>query len=93
MMQPEIRDQILRRIDAYDGSIKSLGRVIDELDAIWNAEDWQPSAEQYFYRCWLTTEEIYAVALNSGTTELSPRDQSNILLALAEIRPIIQKGP
>lgn len=92
-MQPEVRDQILRRIDTYDGSIKGLGRIVAELDAIWSAEDWQPPDSQRFYSTWLTMETIYALALDRGDQDLKPNDQDDIASALAAIRPIIQKGP
>lgn len=92
-MEPEIRDQILARIDAYDGSIKGLGFIIGELDAIWSAEDWQPTDSENMRSSWGELEEIYAVALNHRTAELSVNDQEIIRGALASIRPIILKGP
>ena len=92
-MQPEIRDQILRRLDTYDGSIRRLRFIVAELDAIWSAEDWQPTDSENMRSSWGKLEEIYAVAVNHKTVELSTRDQEIIRDALAEIRPIIQKGP
>ena len=92
-MQPEIRDQILSRMDAYDGSIKRLGAIIGELSAIWSAEDWQPTDSQNMRSSWGELEEIYAVAVNHRTVELSADDQEIIRDALGAIRPIILKGP
>jgi hypothetical protein len=85
-MQPEIKDQILRRLDAYDGSLKRLRFIIAELDAIWSAEDWQPADSENMRSAWGTLEEIYAVAVNRGTIELSASDQEAIKEALVAIR-------
>ncbi len=92
-MQPEIRDQILRRIDTNDGSIKRLRTLVYEIEAIWNAEDWQPDDSERMHRAWGTLDTLYAIAVTENLTELDASFQSEISEALAVIRPIIQKGP
>jgi len=91
MMRTDIRDQALRRVDAYDGSIKVLGALIAELDAMWSAEAWSPDDAKDIRRAWGVMEEIYAAALNHGAVDLTVDDQQAIKKALAEIRQIIQK--
>lgn len=92
-MKPEIREQILRRIDSYDGSINRLRMIVNELDAIWNAEDWRPPDSENMRSAWGVLELIYSVAVVHHVTTLDANEQSEIKEALTIIRPIIQKGP
>jgi CHAD domain-containing protein len=92
-MQPEIRDQILRRIDTNDGSIRRLRTLVYEIEAILNAEDWQPADSERMGSAWGVLDTVYAIAVTQKWSELDASCQHEINEALAVIRPIIEKGP
>jgi hypothetical protein len=92
-MSPEVRDQILSRIDTNDGSIRRLRTLVYEIEAIWNAEDWQPVDSDNMHHAWGVVDTIYAVAMNHKWSVLGADEQREIKEALAVIRPIIERGP
>ena len=89
-MDARIRAQLVRQMDAYDGSLDMLGHIIADLDAVWNREqDWSENERRRFRSIWGELEQVYAVALDQNARALEPSDETDVRDALRQLRTML----
>jgi hypothetical protein len=90
LMDPRIRDEILRSISSYDGQVGNLGHLVADLDAIWSTEEWDEQQRKRFRAGWEKLEEVYATATERKPRAMTPVDVervSGVLVDLPELLP------
>ena len=89
-METELRNALLRRIDAYAGSVHDLGDLVADLDAVWGSEIWtEDSRRREFRRAWGRMEEVYATAVESHPPQLTDLDAQRVQEQLTRLRELL----
>ena len=89
-MDRRIREQIVRNIKGFDGSVAALGHLIGDLEAIWNVEMWDENSKGRLRHAWEKLEEVYAGAVERQPRTFTENDESYVremLTVVAESLP------
>ena len=79
----------MRSIDEYDGTVVSLGLMVNTLDAVWHAEQWEAEHRRRFRRIWGLLEQVYAAAVERTPPALTESDTEFLAETLASMRQLV----
>jgi hypothetical protein len=85
-MDAAVRQQLLKRMDGFDGSVAALRRLVNDLDGVWSLETWDEADRRRFRGEWGKLEETYATAIERTPPALNPVDLERVHEALAGLR-------
>jgi hypothetical protein len=88
-MKSVVRDKLLRKIDSFDGGLVGLGRLIKDLDSVWQGGELSEGSSGEFRRHWSKLEVVYALALERDDGELTAPETGDIRAELVKIRSLI----
>lgn len=92
-MDQRVRDHLSEKIKTFDGSLRSLGWVIADLDGVWSSETgWPEDVRKSFRLEWGTLEQIYAGALDRQANALDSEEERDIQAALKQIEALLPEA-
>jgi hypothetical protein len=91
-MDKRIQDQLLRRVDSFDGKIPALRGAIKDLDAVWQSDPWPQQTSRQFRTAWSELEQIYAGAVDRQARELTDDEIADARVALKIHKSIVSEA-